>query len=103
MFLIYGTCCVYKTTIFRNNHFINEHPTTTTTNNMHLMNKTETNYYQHTKPFKNHFYEELAQKKQLQQIRHQLWNPSDTLYKELSLKRNEVYHNYFSHENKDHN
>ena len=93
---------LYKTTIFRNNHFINVHPTnTTTTTNMHFMNKTETNYYQHNKPFKNHFYEELAQKKQLQRIRHQLWNPSDTLYKELSLKRNEVYHNYFSPDNKN--
>ena len=85
---------LYKTTIFRNNHFINDQRNS----NINLMNKTAIHYHTHNKTFKNHFYEELEKKKQLQQLHHQLWNPSDTLYKELSLKRNEVYHNYFSPE-----
>ena len=90
---------LYKTTIFRNNHFVNDQ------HNINLMNKTAmpSSVHNNNKPFKNHFYEELEQNKHLQQVHHQLWNPSDTLYKELSLKRNEVYHNYFSPEQHKYN
>lgn len=86
------TSTLYKTTIFRGGQFVNN--AKPKVKESELLDK-------HPQPrikrkFKNYFYEELAKKRSLKKQQHQLYKPSNTLYKELTDKCNETYRNYFT-------
>lgn len=81
------TSLLYKTTVFRSNHYI-------TGKNEKIDDEIDYDKLINKKKYINHFYVELEEEKQKKKEMDK-YKPSNSLYKELTLKKNEVFTKYF--------
>ena len=89
---------LYKTTIFRNHHLVKDKPKKETTDKVNVSQPKPKK-----KKYKNYFYEELANQRNLKKMQRKLNKPSESLYKDLTEKCNETYKNYFTNESSNTN
>ena len=84
------TSILYKTTFFRANQYVkNAKEKIDNINENNIKTDISRN-----KQYKNYFYEELAKEKEKKKQVNK-YEPSNSLYKELTLKKNEIYVKYF--------
>ena len=81
---------LYKTTFFRANQYVKNAKEKIAT----IDDTTIKSSQSRNKQYKNYFYEELAKEKEKKKQVNK-YEPSNSLYKELTLKKNEIYVKYF--------
>lgn len=86
---------LYKTTVFRNNQYI-------MSKNEKINDEIDYEKLLNKKKYINHFYVELEEEKQKKKEMNK-YKPSNSLYKELTLKKNEIFSKYFQNNGKPKN